>query len=112
MNSRERLERLLKILTRFGAEPVVTEEKRIDPAQDLPWSGGPPLAPGGSAPAAEGWESSWIDQRIPALLGRTPRQAARGADTVKFRLEALLRRMRQAEAIYGVVPHGEGNRHD
>jgi hypothetical protein len=91
VNSRQRLERLLEILTRLGTEPVIVDEKRIDPAQDLPWTGGPTLTPGGSAPAAEGWEGTWLDQKLPALLDRTPRQAARGEEGVKFRLEARLR---------------------
>jgi hypothetical protein len=48
--------------------------KRIDPTQDA---------------AAEGWEKFWLDEKVPALLGRTPRQAARGRE--RPYLEAMLR---------------------
>lgn len=39
--------------------------------------------------AAEGWEKFWLDEMVPALLGRTPRQAARGRE--RPYLEAMLR---------------------
>ena len=45
--------------------------------------------PGGTADAAEGWEKFWLDEEVPALLGRTPRQAARGRE--RQYLEAMLR---------------------
>ena len=46
-------------------------------------------SPGGAATAAEGWEKFWLDEKVPALPGRTPRQAARGREWPY--LEALLR---------------------
>jgi len=89
VNSRQRLTRLLDILRKVGGNPVVTSEKRIDPAQDFAWAAGQRAAQGGAAAAAEGWEKFWLDEKVPALLGRTPRQAARGPE--RPYLEALLR---------------------
>jgi len=89
VNSAGRLTRLLKVLSKLGADPVVLEETRIDPAQDLAWPGGERARPGSSAPPGEGWEKYWLDEQLPALLGQTPRQAAEGKE--RPRLEALLR---------------------
>jgi hypothetical protein len=89
LNSRQRLARLLDILRKVGADPVVTAEKRIDPALDFGWPAGERATQGGAAPAAEGWEKHWLDEKIPALHGRTPRQAAGGREWPY--LEALLR---------------------
>jgi hypothetical protein len=89
VNSQQRLTRLLDILRRVGGNPVVTSEKRIDPAQDFAWAAGQRAARGGAAAAAEGWEKFWLDEKVPALLGRTPRQAARGRE--RPYLEAMLR---------------------
>ena len=49
----------------------------------------PARSQGGAAAAAEGWEKFWLDEKVPALFGRTPRQAARGRE--RPYLEALLR---------------------
>ena len=38
---------------------------------------------------AEGWEKFWLDEKVPALFGRTPRQAAQGRE--RPYLEAMLR---------------------
>ena len=89
VNSRERLTRLLGILRKVGAAPAVTAEKRIDPALDFAWPAGERAFQGGVAAAAEGWEKHWLDEKVPALFGRTPRQAAAGAE--RPYLEALLR---------------------
>jgi hypothetical protein len=89
VNSRERLQRLLGLLGELGVTATVTDEKRVDPALDLAWQSGPRAFTGGAAPAAEGWEKHWLDEPVPALGGRTPRQAARSKDSA--RLEALLR---------------------
>jgi hypothetical protein len=77
VNSQQRLTRLLDILRKVGGNPVVTSEKRIDPAQDFGWAAGQRASEGGAAVAAEGWENFWLDEKVPALLGRTPRQAKR-----------------------------------
>jgi len=79
VNSVQRLTRLMEILRKVGADPVVTSEKRIDPALDFAWAAGQRAAQDGAAAAAEGWEKFWLDERVPALFGRTPRQAARAA---------------------------------
>lgn len=89
VNSRQRLARLLDILRKAGADPVVTAEKRIDPALDFAWPAGERASQGGAARAAEDWEKHWLDEKIPALRGRTPRQAAAGRE--RPYLEALLR---------------------
>jgi hypothetical protein len=89
VNSVERLTRFLDILRKVGADPVVTSEKRIDPVLDVAWPVGQRASQGGAAAAAEGWEKFWLDEKVPALLGRTPRQAARGRE--RPYLEALLR---------------------
>jgi len=89
VNSRQRLARLLDILRKLGAGPAVTSEKRIDPAMDFAWPAGQRAAQGGAAAAAEGWEKFWLDEQVPALSGRTPRQAACGRE--RPYLEALLR---------------------
>jgi hypothetical protein len=98
VNSAERLARLLDILARAGLSPVVTDETRVDPAQDIGWPAGPRALRGGVAPASEGWEKHWLDEKVPALRGRTPRQAAQGRE--RPRLEALLR---QAEYEAGLL---------
>ncbi len=89
VNSGKRLARLLDVLARIGADPVVTDEKRIDPAQDFAWQIGEQASPRGAAPPAESWEKHWLDEQVAALRGRTPRQAARGKQ--RPLLEALLR---------------------
>ncbi len=89
VNSVQRLTHLVEILRKVGADPVVTSEKRIDPALDFAWAAGQRAAQGGAAAAAEGWEKFWLDEKVPALFGRTPRQAARGRE--RPYLEALLR---------------------
>ena len=89
VNSQQRLTRLLDILGKVGANPVVTSDKRIDPALDFAWPVGQRASQGGAAAAAEGWEKFWLDEKVPALSGRTPRQAARGRE--RPYLEALLR---------------------
>jgi hypothetical protein len=81
--------RLVGILRKVGADPVVTSEKRIDPALDFAWPAGQRASPGGAAAAAEGWEKFWLDEKVPALFGRTPRQAARARE--RPYLEAVLR---------------------
>jgi hypothetical protein len=89
VNSQQRLTRLLDILRKIGGNPVVTSEKRIDPAVDFAWPVGQRASQGGTAAAAEGWEKFWLDEKVPALFGRTPRQAARGRE--RPYLEAMLR---------------------
>jgi hypothetical protein len=56
---------------------------------DFAWPVGQRASQGGTAAAAEGWEKFWLDEKVPALFGRTPRQAARGRE--RPYLEAMLR---------------------
>ncbi len=71
------------------AHPCEPAEKPIDPTLDFGWPAGERATRGGAAPAAEGWEKHWLDEKIPALHGRTPRQGAAGREWPY--LEALLR---------------------
>lgn len=103
VNSRNRLARLLALLTRLGESPSVTDETRVDPAQDMAWPAGPRIFPRGSAPPEEGWEKHWLDEPVPALRGRTPRQAAQSRSGDWIALEALLR---QFEYEAGVLAAG------
>lgn len=89
VNSAERLARLLEVLSKVGADPLVTNEKRADPAQDFGWPGYDSNRPRGAAPSGEGWEKVWLDEQLPALGGRTPREATEGKEGLM--LEALLR---------------------
>ena len=94
VNSRKRLERLLRILSRLGAAPAVATETRVDPAQDMVLGSTAQLLvlTGSAGAAPEDWAKAWLDEPVPALQGLTPREAAASDDQVDvFRLEALLR---------------------
>lgn len=91
VNSRGRLAAVTRKLRAAGAgEPVVGVA--VDPTLDLPLPGVP--AAGGRAPgdpeAEAVWRSHWLDTRVPALGGATPRAAAEDPRR-RVRLEALLR---------------------
>jgi hypothetical protein len=88
VNSAERLTRLLDVLTKVGANPVVTKQTQIDALQDLARPGGEHVRPRGAG-SGEGWEKLWLDEQLPALRGRTPRQAVSGKDWAL--VETLLR---------------------
>jgi tetratricopeptide (TPR) repeat protein len=88
VNSAERLARLLDVLTKIGANPVVTKQTQIDALQDLARPGGEHARPRGTA-SGDGWEKQWLDEQLPALRGRTPRQAVSGKDWAL--VETLLR---------------------
>ncbi len=91
VNSKERFERFLGLLRELGEEPSVSGKLVIDPAQDMAQlRSGSMLPMSGSEEANAAWLEHWPDQKLPALGGRTPRQAScRVAD--QPRLEALLR---------------------
>jgi hypothetical protein len=80
VHSEQRLARLVHVLEPIGADPKVTEAKRIDPRLDLPRPGGERATPQNAGQAAEGWEKAWLDRQMPALAGHTPRQAAEGKE--------------------------------
>jgi hypothetical protein len=93
VNSRERLERFLSLLRELGEQPVVSNQLLIDPAQDMPQvRAGQLLSLGGSEESQAAWLAQFPDQPLPALDGRTPRQAARRPQDAP-RLEALLREL-------------------
>ena len=91
VNSRERLERFLQLLRGLGEQPEMGKQRVIDPARDMPqFRAGDLMAMGGSEESQEAWLTHVPDQPLPALEGRTPREAARRPDDGP-RLEALLR---------------------
>jgi len=91
VNSQHRLDRLLELLDELGARPTVIDQTTVDPTQDLPWPAGHLPLGGGLAPPEDGWEGQWLDEPVPALRGRTPRQAA-SSDHWPL-LEGLLRQL-------------------
>lgn len=108
VNSRERLERFLRLLRELGEQPEMGRQRVIDPAQDMPqFRAGDLLGMGGSEESQEAWLTHVPDQSLPALGGRTPREAARRPDDGP-RLEALLRDFEhdadRARARGGPVP--------
>ncbi len=54
-----------------------------------------------------GAENAWLDERVPALRGRTPRQAAQGDATDVVRLESLLRQF-EYQAGLAATQAGKG----
>lgn len=91
VNSRRRFEDVTLALRLAGAgSPVV--EQMVDPALDLPVSGAGLRGGRADDPEAEAaWLEHWVDERVPALGGRTPRAAARDPEG-RVLLESLLRR--------------------
>jgi hypothetical protein len=74
VNSRARLEAILGILGRLGADAFVVD-RRFDPSLDLPWTTGwPPVVSVGSPEAEEAWRRHWLDEPLPALGDRSPRE--------------------------------------
>lgn len=88
-NSRKRFEALSARLQAMGAGPP-SDLRRIDPAQDLNLKGRP-MGGASSGPEADAaWAEGWIDTKVPALEGDTPRKAAQHPRRVLL-LETLLR---------------------
>jgi hypothetical protein len=102
INSQQRLDRLIAILDECGAQPTIIDQSRVDPTQDLPWTPGQRVMRGGQAPVEEGWARHWLDERVPALRGRTPRETARSDDWPL--LEGLLRQFEYAADTAGNSP--------
>jgi hypothetical protein len=90
VTSRARLEAIMGILGRLGAGAFVVES-RFDPSLDLPSpTGWRPVVSVGSPEAEEAWRRHWVDEPLPALGDRSPREVVadpRGA----IELERLLR---------------------
>lgn len=90
VNSQERLSRLLKILEALGAEPEVTEERRLEPSVDFAWG---PVPDATGRPALE-WEKAWVDQQVAVLGAGTPRRAmAVGDEADTARVESMVRQL-------------------
>jgi hypothetical protein len=93
VNSRERLEELLALLSDAGLEPEAARETVLDPTQDFAAPAGGfagPVPFGTTAESVALWAQRWPDEATTALGGATPRQAARRPDRRAF-LEAVLR---------------------
>jgi hypothetical protein len=91
VNSKERLQALLELLSELDADPQLRRRSVIDPAQDMPPIRlGAPMPFGASKDAVDAWQSLWPKERVPALGGVTPRSAARRQQS-RPRLEAVLR---------------------
>ncbi len=91
VNSEERFEALLELLSELGGEPDVRRRSVIDPVQDMPPIRlGAPMPFGASQDAVEAWQTLWPNERVPALGGLTPRSASRRPQS-RPRLEAVLR---------------------
>jgi hypothetical protein len=99
VNSRRRLDRLMRILATLGAKPRVTEEKHVEPSLDFAWGPVPDGGAGGGAHSGREWEESWLDQAVAALDFRTPWQAAASGAVGMLRVEALLRQLEYQSAL-------------
>jgi hypothetical protein len=79
------------VLTQIAAEvhDHRTTPSSAIPVPDFAWPAGQRASQRDAADAAEGWPKYWLDEPVPALRGRTPRQAAAGQE--RPLLEALLR---------------------
>jgi hypothetical protein len=99
VNSEERLTGLLEVLDGLNLMPELIDRSLFDPTQDMAWPPGQRAHPGGQAPAAEGWESYWLDEKVPGLGTRTPRQVRGSADWPL--LEAMLRQFEYEADLLG-----------
>lgn len=96
-NSQARFETISKRLRTMGAgEPL--DLRRIDPVQDLSLQGRPMVGRSSGPDADAAWMDSWIDTKVPALEGATPRQAAQHPRRVVL-LEALIRHFEHGAAV-------------
>lgn len=103
VNSRERWAALRQLLLSLGHDPEVSFEHSVDPKLELPW--GTNIAPqkergkiSGSKGFREAWARHWPDEPVPALGGKTPREAAKDPEG-RIRLEALLREFEYSASV-------------
>ncbi|HWE57073.1 MAG TPA: hypothetical protein VG435_16305 [Acidimicrobiales bacterium] len=104
VNSRARLDAITLELKRLGAgDPVI--ESRLDPALDLPTSGAR-MSTGRSqgAEVDAAWMDEWITERIPALDGARPVDAARDPRRIVL-LEQLLRQFEYDADVVAAAGH-------
>jgi hypothetical protein len=105
VNSTQRLDRFCGLLRQLGADPTVVERITVDPEQDMVLPRGP-LLPAPRPPEVDAaWAKHWLDEKVPALKGRTPRQAARSEQHEPL-LEALLRKFEWDEQMRPDSDHG------
>jgi hypothetical protein len=108
VNSLARLERFCDLLRELGASPTVVGRTTVDPAQDMALPRGQLIPAGLSQEASQAWAEHWLDEKVPALKGRTPRQAA-VSDRHRPLLEALLRQFEwQEDMRRNAEPAGSG----
>jgi hypothetical protein len=106
VNSAGRLDRLVRILARLNAAPTVTDEKLVDPGLDYPLLSDSVVSVTGSAlTVADGWEKTWLEEQVPVLRGRTPRQAAISGGENWIRLESLLRQFEYQAGLAALDGH-------
>jgi hypothetical protein len=96
VNSLARLDRFCDLLRELGATPTVVDKTTVDPALDMVLPRGQLIPAGLSPQAGQAWAGHWLDEKIPALNGRTPRQAAASQRHWPL-LEALLRQFEWQE---------------
>jgi hypothetical protein len=91
VNSRRRLELVTAALQRAGVGSEPRIELVTNPAMDsaLAGAGGRPRS-AGSPEAEAAWREHWLDERVPALDGVTPRSATKDSRH-RVLLESLLR---------------------
>jgi hypothetical protein len=74
----------------LGAEPEITEDRRVEPSADFAWG---PVPDATGRPALQ-WEKAWTDQQISVLRSGTPRHAIAVSDEAdKDRVESMLRQL-------------------
>lgn len=122
VNSAERRDSLLNLLDHLGHPVADVSEISVDPRQDFAFPDPPPIAvateslyaepspgdeedefefpsiPRTHKPAA--WMKAWLDEKVPALAGMTPRQAAR-REEMRAQLEFLLRTFEYRSVLTG-----------
>jgi hypothetical protein len=96
VNSLARLERFCDLLRELGASATVTGQTTVNPAQDMVLPRGQLIPAGLTREASQAWAEHWLDEEVPALKGRTPRQAVL-SDRHWPLLEALLRQFEWQE---------------
>jgi hypothetical protein len=107
-NSVERIERVLSTLRDLVPDLEIREDRRLSPAQarsERPVGSGPPgEIPPEVADAVAAFvrekEDAWVDERVPALGGLSPREAA-GDPTRREDLLSLLREFDRRSAPRG-----------